>query len=681
MIINLLFPAISFDKSVISGVDNSGFVMPQKPGSGGFIDYDLFGQRSSGVNQGSGVFTPGIFTQYGSLTSGFLAQYSRNDNTVVGEDNSTKSFARLNTLWQKDDPSNMRTYRVGDTYSSTGMWGKAVGFAGIQVGRDFSTQPSYVTFPRPSFNGEVVGQSSVDLYINHALARRDSLSPGPFSIDTMPVITGAGMINVVTTDIMGRQQTISMPYYASGSLLKPGLHDYSYEAGFIRENYATNKDLYRKWIFSATDRVGITNNLTGEYHAEALKSSQALGAGASYLLGTIGVIDVSAAGSHSEYGVGGLGVLGFQRSAFNGMSFGIKGQATTEKFRQAGIQSDQLPPKLIGQAFVGIPVFNKASFGISYTQQNNRDTDNYGYVGVNYSQSLFHTWSLSLSGMSNVVGPKNKEVFLSLSRSISDKTSLSLGANVQPDNSDQTSGTIQLSRGLPSGSGFGYDLYTSQSKVHKQYKADILAQSDFGTYRATVAQDDGNRGYQIEANGAITFFDSKFYLSRRLNNGFAIVEIPGYSDVKVYSENQLIGKTDKNGKVFVPGLLPYQKNHIRVDANDFPMGVEINDVDKEAVPYRNSGLIIKFPAKHHTGSIVKLVNASSSPIPAGATVIVSGQSQPYYVADDGEAYLADLNNGANNIIVRWDDTSCHCVVNYKPSKDPIQNIGTIVCGK
>ncbi|WP_338009660.1 fimbria/pilus outer membrane usher protein [Rickettsia australis] len=58
-----------------------------------------------------------------------------------------------------------------------------------------------------------------------------------FDITNIPVITGRGDLIVKTQDITGKVQTITIPYYASPSLLRPGLSNFSYEAGFQRQNF------------------------------------------------------------------------------------------------------------------------------------------------------------------------------------------------------------------------------------------------------------------------------------------------------------------------------------------------------------------------------------------------------------------------------------------------------------
>ena len=51
------------------------------------------------------------------------------------------------------------------------------------------------------------------------------------------MVNGAGQIEVVTRDLLGRETTVTQDFYASDQLLLPGLNDYALNAGFLRKNY------------------------------------------------------------------------------------------------------------------------------------------------------------------------------------------------------------------------------------------------------------------------------------------------------------------------------------------------------------------------------------------------------------------------------------------------------------
>lgn len=79
----------------------------------------------------------------------------------------------------------------------------------------------------------------------------------------MPVITDEGDVRLVR-DLLGREQVITQPYYASPRLLRGGLQEYSFESGLIRKNYGISSATYGRALMVGTDRVGLSDRLTAD---------------------------------------------------------------------------------------------------------------------------------------------------------------------------------------------------------------------------------------------------------------------------------------------------------------------------------------------------------------------------------------------------------------------------------
>ena len=139
----------------------------------------------------------------------------------------------------------------------------------------------------------------------------------------------------VEGDQLGREQLVTQPYYVSSRLLKPGLSDFSYQAGALRRDYGRSSFDYGDPIATATHRYGFTDRLTGEGHAELQPSRQTAAVGGSYLLGRMGVLSGGAGASTSSRGLGFLGQLGYEYDARR-FNFGLRTRWTDDKFRQAG---------------------------------------------------------------------------------------------------------------------------------------------------------------------------------------------------------------------------------------------------------------------------------------------------------------------------------------------------------
>jgi outer membrane usher protein len=677
--IDINVPASLMKANLLEATPNQ-FKVPTKPNLGAYLNYDLLGQAvfdSSQQQEVGGVFTPGIFTKYGNLTDNFVVQGTSDKMT-----GSETTYTRLNTTWETDIPANMQTLRLGDTYNIPGMWGRSTNFGGIQWGTNFSTQPNFLTFPMISAKGEATVPTAVDLYVNNTLTSQNNVNAGPFSVTNIPTVNGAGMVNVVTTDVLGRQQVISVPYYTSTSLLKKGLQNYSVETGFIRQNYGTESNDYGDFMAVATYSRGLTNNFTPEIHAEVLADHQTLGLGGTYLLSTLGVVNLAVAGSTSKDGAGGLVLAGFQRqSQISDISFGFNVQATTPDFKQVGYDddnTDQLPPSLQEQIFFSFPI-GKASFGLSYTQQNNRGSEDVNLLSLSYSQSFFKSFSVNVSAFTNVYGSSNKALMFTIVKAFTDRTYASVGGNVQKDNN---SGTVQLTRSLPTDTGYGYNLVATPGE-NPNYLASFSEQTSFGTYTATTEYQNDNTGVKLEANGGIVVLDKSAFLTRSIysSESFAVVEVPGMPEVTVYKNNAPYTKTDSNGKAVITDLLPYQENKIAIEPNDLPLNSTLGASELNVIPYSNSGLVVKFPVRLSQSATMTLINAvNNQPLPMGTAVtLVGAQSQEQFmVANDGELYITDL--AATNVLrAEWEGGKCTAQVSYKKSADPLPDLGTVMC--
>jgi outer membrane usher protein len=655
---------------------------PTKSDYGLYFNYDVFGQTTYQTNddnsigqQVGGFFTPNIFTPYGTLTGNFVAQYDHTESSSP-----TQQLTRLNTTWQTDFPTLMKTLRLGDAYSTPGMWGRSVDFGGIQWGTNFSTQPYFLTFPTLSTSGQAKVPTSVDLYVNNALVSSSDTNAGPFTINNIPTVNGAGTVNVVTTDILGRQQVINVPYYTSTSLLKQGLNNYSLEAGFIREDYGTESNSYGDFMTVATDQYGITNNLTSEVRIEALADQQTVGAGATYLLGKVGVVNAAVAASNSDSGEGGLVEIGFQRQSLtSGISFGLSSVYTSDNFMQTGFSADEPPPEWQNQVFVSFPI-KTASLGVSFTQEVNRGTtDDANILNLSYSQSFFGSVSFSANAYTNVYGPKNRALLLTLSKTLSDRTVATVSGNAQENNNDVTA---QVTRSLPTDTGYGYNLLVTEG-TDPNYQGSFTEQTDYGTYTASAGYQNDTAGVQVEAQGSVVILDSSVFLTRTIDktDSLAVIDVPGFSDVTIYNNNSPITTTNSSGKAVVTNLLAYQDNTLEIQPSDLPLNTTIDKTKINVVPYSNSGLVVKFPVKtDHPATFTLIDSVTGIPIPVGAAVNLTDakNKEQYFVVNDGQVYIPNL--AASNVLqVTWGDNVCQAKVTYPNVKDPLPDLGKIIC--
>jgi outer membrane usher protein len=203
-------------------------------------------------------------------------------------------------------------------------------------------------------------------------------------------------------------------------------------------------------------------------------------------------------------------------------------------------------------------------------------------------------------------------------------------------------------------------------------------QNRFGTYSAEVARTGGQTGERVMVSGGVGIISGTTFASRMINDSFGLVRLPGYPDVRVYSENRVVGRTDRNGELIVPRLLPYQRNSLRIDQADIPLDAEFDVLQHDAVPYARSGVVVDFAVKPSRGALVRIVEPDGTAVPAGAQVRIDGQETASPVALDGDAYLTGLSS-RNRARVTWTDRACAFEFEFPQTAEPQPRLGPFVC--
>jgi len=515
--------------------------------------------------------------------------------------------------------------------------------------------------------------STVDLYVNDALRLRREVPAGPFSIQDLPVVTGSGDMRLVVRDLLGRERVIVQPFYATARLLQKGLHEYSYDLGFVRENFAIASNDYGRPLAAATHRLGFSDRFTGEVHAEVLRDQQTGGLGAALLMPGIGAFTAAGAASHGPDGNGGLAALGFERSGHR-WSMGANTQVASERFVQVGLQPGETAPRQVSRAFASFSTPNHGSFGVSYAHQDNRGRESVELLSASYSLSLGRFGFLSFSALHFLGGDGKTVVGLNYTLPLDSLTTLSAGATGERGSHQ---GQVQVQRNLPPGTGHGYRVLAAAGD-NERFEAGVSTQNDYGTYVVEAARARGENAYRANASGGMALVGGSGFLSRRIEESFAVVDVPGYPGVRVYSANQLVARTNSAGTALIPRLLPYQTNLVRIEQADLPMDAQVDSLQVDAVPYFRSGMRLAFPVKLSRGALLTLVLENGEPMPAGAVVTLEGSPEEFPVGLRGEVYVTGLG-ASNRLRASWRGQACEVVVAFTPTEDPLPHLGTHPC--
>lgn len=660
--LNIEGPPDIFAATVL-GVPPQRFALPGDIHLGGFLNYDFQFQHQDVDSSLDGVLELGLFHHFGVGTATTLAR-------DIGDQN---SFTRLETTWTADDPERLRTLRLGDAIGRPGAWGIPVRFGGIQWGTNFTTQPEFITFPLPTLGGEARIPSTVELFANSALRLQQSVPPGPFEIPNVPLITGAGDVQLVVRDLLGRQQVLVLPYYVSQALLRAGLSDYTFELGFERENFGVESNDYGRGFGAGTYRAGVTDRLTAEVRAEVLKDQQALGFSSSYLWPVIGVANAALVASSSDAGGGGLFALGLDRQARR-VSYGVQSQWTTPHFAQLGLVQGEIAPRQTTLARISVSPDGSDTLSLSYLLQDNRSQPRVEFVSVGYDRNVFRDYHLSVFALQSLTGVRDTSFGITLTLAFGERSNASV--NWTQQNADHQS-SFQIQRNLPEGTGFGYRLLGLEG-TDSRAEAGVFYQNDFGTFGAETSQFGDADAYRLSASGGLAALGNEAFLSRRISESFAVVRVGNYPNVGIYAENQPVARTNSRGTALVPRARAYEKNNIGIEQADLPLDARFTTLRMDVTPAFRSGVLADFGVRPANAALLTIVLGDRAPLPAGAIVRMVGGKEQFPVARRGEVYVTGLA-GFNRLEARWRGQRCRFEVRLPKPAGPLPRLGPFAC--
>jgi outer membrane usher protein len=486
------------------------------------------------------------------------------------------------------------------------------------------------------------------------------------------VVTGSGDVQLIVRDVLGRETIISQSYYASSRLLRSGLHDYSYELGFLRRDYTRKNNDYGAMVVSGTHRYGFSDSLTGEAHVEATRNVQVGGLSGSILWPGVGLFSASTALSNGPNGEGGLAGFQFERRT-SGLSLGATAEFTTKNYADVGRPSDRAPPAATIQAFVGVPV-SFGSIGASYLLRDSRGEADAELLSGNVSVRLGSLGTLHLAGRKSFKGEKDIAVQTFLTVPIGERTSAS--ASLQRE-AGQSSLTANLQKNLPAGDGLGYRASFATGAIDR-INGRLSLQTGVGNYDAEVTWTEGRMGTRLVVGGGLAIVGGEVFASRKLTQSFAAVRVGKYKNVRIYADNQLVGKTNGAGVAIVPRLRPYDKNIVRIELADLPMDTSVTGAQQVVRPYNRSGVTIDFAAKRERGALVNVVLEDGTALPAGATIRLKSGTEEFVSAPGGDVYLSNLRT-QNVASASWSGRSCEFSFGFPDGDDPQPRLGRFTC--
>jgi outer membrane usher protein len=640
--------------------------LPVTYARGGFLNYDLRYDRSGGITSLGANWEIGAFARPGLFTSGFFSG------------NNDRGTTRLDTTFRRDDPERITSFIAGDTITRAGSYGASVRIGGLQYRRDFGTAPLLITYPSTDVGGTAVVPSTVDIYIGNAKAYSTQVRPGPFSLQNLPVPVGAGNVRVVVRDVFGKESAVVVPYVRYDSMLKEGLHDFSYEAGYLRRDYATRSNEYGDFAAVATHRYGLTNWLTLEGHAEAMADRGNLGGVVQVTMPVLGLVGIGGAAS-SGNGTGTLRKAFIQRNERD-WSVGAAAQQQSRNYVDIASEPGQIRTLGTRQVSASARVTERNWLNALALRTNDQTgTFNTATLGWTFSLTPSTTLSAALSRFSGSLQETNKvfSVFLSMPLGERDYASVSLDRRTKPA---ETNLLLNLSRNLLETDSFGYRVLAGQQSDAKRLELGAFARTGFGEFGVEVADSFGIQASRAYARGGIAAAGGEWRISRYLDQSFAMVKVADFPDVRVYANSQPVGKTDASGIAVIPRLSGFLPNRITFEAEDIPLEGAFGDNAKQVKIANRMGVVVDMGVARSISATLTLVEASGRPVPAGALARVGEAADEFPVARRGRVYVSGLDRGKPNVLqVRIGERACRATVVLPADFASGSTLGSFTC--
>ena len=646
-------------------------------GTGITLNYDTVGTYSSGQMGGTGSADLRLFSHWGIASSDWLGYAGASRSGGV------PSRVRLDSAYTFADVNTLRRYTLGDYITPGLSWNRPIRMEGVQINSDFSMRPDLITFPMPTLSGSAAVPSTVQVLTDGNVAATSDVGAGPFQVPQLPVVTGAGTISMTVTNALGQQVTVSQPFYASSSLLAPGLQTFAVQSGLVRRNWGSASFDYGKIAGTAMYRRGLTPKFTVEASAEGTPGTILAGAGGVQQIGHYGVVNFAAAGS-SGWGHSGVQLAaGAQRI---GRVFSLGGTAilATRGYRDvAAMNGDGTARKQIS-AFASLYTRRAGSFGLAY---GGIDQDappiqitttpiaaqSSHIVSANYS-ILIHHVTFYATDFKNVSGTPGSSGGLQAGIMIPFGRRSSVNVSGTSDGTAQ----VQAQQSAALVGEWGYNGYVSAGNSQHEF-GQVQYKSTVGLVTAGVDQTAGTTTLRMETQGAFSVADGGVFASNEIYDSFAIVDTSPVGHVHVLQENRDVGRTNSSGRLLVPDMRSFDLNHVAIAATDVPADVSLDTATREFRPQDRSGVVVKFPVKLSHGALLQLVDERGKALPLGsaATLLRTGVTVP--VGYDGNAYVEDLNTHNDLKIVRPDGKSCTVHFEYKAVPGDIPTIGPLRC--
>jgi outer membrane usher protein len=603
----------------------------------------------------------------------------------IGREQADPAFVRFDTTFTYNDEDRMLSYQVGDVLTGSLPWTRSVRIGGASIQRRFSIRPDLITYPLPQFRGQATVPSAVDLLIDGRRSVSADVPPGPFVIDDIPQMTGAGTATIVTTDAAGRQVATDVSFYVANTLLRKGLADYSISAGAMRRAFGLRSFEYGRPVGSGFFRYGLTNTITVTTHADGGPGLVSGGLGADVRLWLAGVASVSYSASHHERRQGEQYSIAY---SYRQRLFAVtlRRIERTSPFAdltvldQPAVDGGSLRMRRLDQATISVLLGRRGgALNAGYFDSTDQDTSLRRRVAsLSYHRTFIGRSSINIAYHHRLADGRDEDRTAQVQLILPLGRAGTASARVTRENDDDPRGAVYYNRTAPIGGGIGWSVGVEDASDAGH--AQLTWRTRHVDLQAGVRRNDGRTsGSWASASGAVVFMGGGVFTASRVSDAFVIVDTNGHANIPVRYEHQFVGRTNRNGKMIVPFAPAYYGATYEIDPLGLDPDVRTPVTEQRVAVRRNAGLVVRFPVERVASALVELVDESGEPLPLGSSVVVSGTDDVLVVGWGGVVYLENARPSNLLTVTRPRGGTCQAIVEHTGARGIVPKIGPVVC--
>lgn len=284
--------------------------------------------------------------------------------------------------------------------------------------------------------------------------------------------------------------------------------------------------------------------------------------------------------------------------------------------------------------------------------------------------------SLNLSAM-RLAGQKDATIAaVSLTMPLGSGVSSSMGADYR---NRRLGGDIRIRKSAPPAGGLGYAAQAS-SGTHERMEAGIDYRTRIGDAAGIVSQVENRTAGRLTLRGGAAIVGGSWVVAPSITNSLAVVTVGDQPGVQVFQDRQLVGRTDKQGRIVLTRLRPFERNVLSFDPRDVSLDRSFGLTEAIVVPGLRTGHRIEFDVGRSSDVLAYIVTPDGAPISSSGKIANPDTGETYPIGQDGRVYIEGARQVTRLRFIR-NKVICEAriVLGDTPTFTPYRDAGTIPC--